>query len=792
MRAINSIRARLTLLVVLPLVPLLAVFVHATFGLVHAREEAEITANLELGRMAARAFEDFVGDVHRTILPVGEALARGRLSREDALRLLEHTVAEYQSLREISWTSPAGTVLLSTNAKANGLEVGDREYFRRLASGEPTAVSDLLQARTDDGFIFVIGRGVRDGSRLLGMVLAVVDPERLAARRFSVTRVGDAALTLVDREGRIAFRSPSDALAWEQRGIAAYEPLVHRALSGGEATGVFTAERGGDRLGAAVPVRGVGWAALATRRVGEIHAPVRREIAESAIVALIAAGLAFAASRLVAGRIVRALGRLEAHAEALGRGEPAEPPASSAPEIERLASAYANMAGRVQSARDRLQVLHECGKVLSETLEVEEVARRLAHFAVPALADWCRVEEVAPDGSSRTLATARAAGRGEAGARPERELHLPTHRTPMWRALSEGRTVHVPQVTPEVLESIAAGPEEVDALRRAGLRSWLVTPLAASARVLGVITFATAESGRVLGEADVRLLEEMARRAAQAIVNARLFGELQRAVRSREEVLSVVSHDLRTPLGAITLGARVLAGFPGAGEAPERARTTARRMLASAQRMSRLIDDLLDLSSLREGRLAMRLGACAPADLLRGAVEELRGAALEKGLELSYGLPPDLPDVRCDGDRVLQVLENLASNAIKATGQGEVRFTAEPRDGEVVFSVADTGPGISEEEQALLFEPFRRGAEAAYRGTGLGLAISRALVEAHGGRIWIESRPGEGTTVRFTIPTAEALSPRDGIEPPAAQDEAAGHDGHGTPPSADERPGRAP
>ncbi len=776
---------------VLPLVPLLAVFVHATFGLLHAREEAEITANLELGRMAAGAFEDFVGDVHRTILPAGEALARGHLSQEDALRLLERTVAEYQSLSEISWASPAGTILLSTNAKAIGLEVGDREYFRRLASGEPFAVSDLLQARAAEGFIFVIGRGVRDGSRILGMVLAVVDPERLAARRFSVARIGDAALTLVDGQGRIAFRSPPDNLAWEQRGIAAYEPLVHRALSGGEATGVFTEERGGDRLGAAVPVRGLGWVALATRRAGEIYAPVRREIAESAIVALIAAGLALAASRLVAGRIVRALRRLEAHAEALGRGEPAELPASSAPEIERLASAYANMAARVQGARDRLQLLHECGKALSETLEVEEVARRLAHCGVPSLADWCRVEELAADGSVRTLATARAPGRGEERARPERELHLPTHRTPMWRALSEGRTVHLPEVTPEALESIANGPEEVEALRRAGLRSWLSAPLVASGRVLGAITFATAESGRVLGEADVRLLEELARRAAQAIANARLFGAVQRAVRSREEVLSVVSHDLRNPLGAITLGARVLAGLPGSGDALERARTTARRMLGSAERMSRLIDDLLDLSSLREGRLAMRLCACEPRDLLRGAVDELRGAALEKGLELSYGVSPDLPDVRCDGDRVLQVLENLASNAINATRRGEVRLTAEPRDGEVVFSVSDTGPGISEEEQALLFEPFRRGAEAAYRGTGLGLAISRALVEAQGGRIWIESRPGEGTTVRFTIPARGARSRRDGDEPPAAQDQAADPGHQDTSPAADQRPGGA-
>jgi signal transduction histidine kinase len=183
-----------------------------------------------------------------------------------------------------------------------------------------------------------------------------------------------------------------------------------------------------------------------------------------------------------------------------------------------------------------------------------------------------------------------------------------------------------------------------------------------------------------------------------------------------------------------------------------RARATGARILRAGERMSRLIGDLLDLASLRAGRLSMQRGACAAPDLLREAADEVRGAAGEKGLAVRVEPAPDLPAFACDRGRVLQVLGNLVSNAVKATERGEIRLAVEGGVREVVFSVADTGPGIPEEEQGRLFERFRRGAGARYAGSGLGLSIARALVEAHGGRIWIESRVGAGTIVKFSLP----------------------------------------
>jgi signal transduction histidine kinase len=181
--------------------------------------------------------------------------------------------------------------------------------------------------------------------------------------------------------------------------------------------------------------------------------------------------------------------------------------------------------------------------------------------------------------------------------------------------------------------------------------------------------------------------------------------------------------------------------------------------------MARLIDDLLDLASLRAGRLAMRKGPCGAPELLREAADDVRGAARAKGLEVHVDAAAGLPPLACDRGRLLQVLGNLASNAVKATDRGEVRLSAVAAPGEVVFGVADTGPGIPEEEQAGIFERFRRGAGASYHGAGLGLSNSRALVEAHGGRIWIESRAGAGTTVRFTVPASSPSAARGGGAP---------------------------
>jgi signal transduction histidine kinase len=342
----------------------------------------------------------------------------------------------------------------------------------------------------------------------------------------------------------------------------------------------------------------------------------------------------------------------------------------------------------------------------------------------------------------------------EAWGRALRLRHPPAEGHSLaWRAISTRRTIFIPEVRPEDLADVARDPVHLEVLRQRGLRSWIVVPLVARGNVYGALSISMAESGRTFGADDVRTAEDLASRAAQALDNAALYRRQQRAVRHREEVLAIVSHDLRNLLSPVLLGARGLqaAARGGTLEGDKLSRTLERIVTAGA-RMNRLIGDLLDLSRLQEGRLSVVKARQRPAELVAEVVEVFRPAAEAKGLALEADVARELPDVDCDRDRVVQVLGNLVSNAVSATERGFVRVRAEPRGGEVLFEVADSGPGIAAEDVPHLFERFRRGAGAAYAGSGLGLAIARGLVEAHGGRIWVESAPGAGSRFLFTLP----------------------------------------
>jgi PAS domain S-box-containing protein len=253
-----------------------------------------------------------------------------------------------------------------------------------------------------------------------------------------------------------------------------------------------------------------------------------------------------------------------------------------------------------------------------------------------------------------------------------------------------------------------------------------------------------------------------ARKVGGAVAVLQDVTTLERTLASREEVLGLVSHDLRTPLSSITLGATALARLSGdPAAALERARALGTRMEASAKRMARLIDDVVDLGALDEGRLKMQPETCHPLDLMGNAAESLGEAARAKGVALCLAAEPALPDVHCDRDRIQQVLAGLVSHAIDSTDEGAVCLAAEARGDAVVFRVRDGGADLSPEDLPALFERPSPGGPRRRR-TSLGLAVSRALVEAHGGAIWAESAPGQGTTISFSLPPPVANEARPG------------------------------
>jgi signal transduction histidine kinase len=242
------------------------------------------------------------------------------------------------------------------------------------------------------------------------------------------------------------------------------------------------------------------------------------------------------------------------------------------------------------------------------------------------------------------------------------------------------------------------------------------------------------------------------RRATEVDIERRLSSE-QQAVRARDEVLAVVSHDLRNPLSVISIeAAHLLRHLPEIGDT---ARESVERIRRSTTRMKALIEDLLELERLTANSFPLDVRRLESRDLLEEAVTDARPLAGAKRIALILELS-DPPAIEADGHRLSQVLSNLLGNAIKFTPEGgTVTLAAQRRDGVLLVTIADTGPGIAPDDLAHIFDRYWRPKASAGEGTGLGLYITRGIVEAHGGRVWAESSP-QGATFAFALP----LEPR--------------------------------
>jgi len=293
------------------------------------------------------------------------------------------------------------------------------------------------------------------------------------------------------------------------------------------------------------------------------------------------------------------------------------------------------------------------------------------------------------------------------------------------------------------------------------VKSFLAIPMIARGRTVGVLAADNQVSRAPIAAHTVDLLQTFAAQAAVAVENARLFQEIQEkgqqlelASKHKSQFLANMSHELRTPMNAV-LGYTDLILDDIFGEVPEPIRETLERVKTNGQHLLALINDVLDLSKMEAGQLTLSLGDYAMGEVVLAVVAQLESLAATKALALKAIVPPDLPAGRGDERRLTQVLLNLAGNAIKFTDHGQIVIEARATDGAFVVSVADSGPGISEADQPKIFEEFQQADSSSTRtkgGTGLGLSISRRIVELHGGRLWVESTLGEGSTFSFTVP----------------------------------------
>jgi signal transduction histidine kinase len=421
-----------------------------------------------------------------------------------------------------------------------------------------------------------------------------------------------------------------------------------------------------------------------------------------------------------------------------------------------------------ESSNTRLRLLAEAGHVLSASLDFGETLKRLTGLVVPECADWFAVDIVDSSGKPRRLILAHSDPEKVRWARQvERRYLVEAGDATVGAAIETGSTQYIAEVGPSDLRFASRTDDHLRFLQELGIGSLVIVPLKIRGTSLGALTLVAAESGRRFSAEDVVFFEELAARAAAAVDNARLFGEiralnqeLEARVEERTRDLSnalseleafsySVSHDLRAPLRGIDgFSQALLEDY--AGSLDETGVQYLERIRGGARRMGDLIEDLLKLSRLSQGELLLDevdLGAMAEAIL-----SELAAKDRDRNVEVT--IEPELTAVA--DPRLLRVaLQNLISNAWKFTSRGErarIEIGAKEHGGETVFYVRDNGTGFDMQYADKLFAPFQRlHSPNQFEGSGIGLATVQRVLRRHGGRIWAESEEGEGATFYFTL-----------------------------------------
>lgn len=403
-------------------------------------------------------------------------------------------------------------------------------------------------------------------------------------------------------------------------------------------------------------------------------------------------------------------------------------------------------------ARESAEFVAEASQVLASSLESDEILRTVAHLAVPRIADLCAIDLLDVGGTTQ-MVEAVAVNPDKAKLLRDLRARFPlapfSFEHPTSRVIRTGQASLVSHARADMLERAARNPEHLQLLRQIGAVSWMIVPLAARGRIIGAITLTASESGRQYTHEDLQLAEELATASALAIDNARLYDEAREASRLRDEVLAFVAHDLRNPLSAIL---RWNARLEDATAGAEDRRRAVHAIRDAADSMNSLINDLMDISRLESGHLRVEPQPVRADYLLTTARELFEPAARAKGVELVIE-SPELPHVQADPERIHQVIANLLDNALHYAPAGStITVRAQAHDEGVLFTVADTGAGIAPADLPHVFDRFWQATHARKTGAGLGLTIARGIVDAHRGRIWVESTLGRGSVFSFTLP----------------------------------------
>jgi PAS domain S-box-containing protein len=413
--------------------------------------------------------------------------------------------------------------------------------------------------------------------------------------------------------------------------------------------------------------------------------------------------------------------------------------------------------------RRRAELLSEASQILTSSLDFKTTLAAISKLIVPRLGDWCGVAVAELQGGMNVLQITADPPQRELCERLQNSIPDPSGEEGIPKAIRLKKPLLYSEVNPDLtfgedrkLVVSLRDPESIEDLKKLGMCSYIVLPMIILGNFIGVLAIGSSRSRRRFDDADLDFADEISRRCAIAVDNARLYQDALKTIQAREDFLSVASHELRTPLSPLRMQFEMALRF--AKLIPEGApnrRDLIEMMEGAGEQMDRLlalVDTLLDVTRITAGRMSLRLVKVDLAALFREVTTRFAPMVKKAGGSIELSVPDSIIGT-FDRTRMEQVLSNLISNAIKF-GEGKTISVALSADkGEVKFSVKDQGIGIEPQDRERIFERFERAAPStSYRGLGLGLFIARKIIEAHAGKITVESKLGEGATFFARLP----------------------------------------
>jgi signal transduction histidine kinase len=666
---------------------------------------------------------------------------------------------------------------LGMDVVASGEDLSADPKFTVTKSGK-TYFSSVYFRKETEPYMTIAMAGISDEA---GITVAEVNL-KFIWDVISRIKIGDKGLAYaVDSRGRlIAHPDISQVL---QKSDLSPLPQVKAALDaqsagGTERVSIARNPQGHEVLAAYASIQPLGWHVFVEQPLEEAFAPLYDSLKRTGLLLLAGLVLSVLASLLVARRMVDPIRAVQEGAARIGAGNlDQDIEVHTGDELETLADQFNTMAERLKDSYAGLErKVEERTRELTQTLEQQTATSEILRVISSSPTDLGPVFKAILDNATRlcdaTLGILYSYD-GEAyrlldivGAAPEYENFLrqgpirPGPLTALGRIARELQPVHIHDVRADPAYA-QADPLRMATAQLGGTRTLLMVPMRKEGRLVGALTIYRREV-LPFSEKQIALLQTFADQAVIAIENVRLFQEIQEkslqleiANRHKSEFLANMSHELRTPLNAIIGFSEVLQERMF-GDMNDKQSEYIDDIHGSGKHLLSLINDILDLSKVEAGRMELDLATFDLPSAIDNALTLIKERAARHGIELECAVDAAVGEIKADERKFKQILLNLLSNAVKFTSEGgRIAVAARPVDSMVEVSVTDTGIGIAADDHAAVFEEFRQvGKDYTKKseGTGLGLALTRKFVELHGGRIWVTSEPGKGSTFTFTLP----------------------------------------